>query len=140
MGLEPRRLQRHRERLKAAGLWSFYLLMLIILNCDYGPDKDGLARWHQLREVMLIMFERQTHKTSALFQAYVSDLWGELGDRVEVPAGQTADEAVWNYMREKEANPTQGSKIRKCKWMGIHRGIRDLLVDLDKHAGTQRRT
>ena len=75
------------------------------------------------------MYERLTHKSSALFRAFVSGMLEEMGDQVGIPDGMDADEAVWNHLRGKlkELCRKQDSRVNMCQWMSIHRATNDLL-------------
>ena len=113
--------------IKAMGLWSFFLLMLVTLNLEHGPwDCD--TRHAQVQEGWAETASIHTSSTSVLFQHHLPNMIYQLRHVLEkMDFIGPVDNAVFDMTHQEPLLKKKGYKKRNARFMDLRRGLKELL-------------
>ena len=113
--------------IKAMGLWSFFLLMLVTLNVEHGPwDCD--TRHSQVQEGWAETTSIHTSRSSVLFQHHLPNMIYQLRHVIEkMDFTGPVDNLVFDMTHKEPLLKNKGYKQRNARFLDVRRGIKELL-------------
>ena len=85
-----------------AGLYNFWCLMLLDLNCCHGPQEDQY-RFMQIRDAMTWLYDHSHPHEQPLFQMWAPDMIEQLTEiGVHFDTDGDVQQQLWDYLRERE--------------------------------------
>lgn len=116
---------------RRCGLMSFVLLLLVVQNLPFGPDRDEGLRFSQMSEMMSFVFGHFKAHQCESFTERVSDILAEkaadLPDHVLHAADPAA--ALWAHLEKLTPFEKRGYKINTARFMAFQRASYDLTKD-----------
>ena len=94
---------------------DFKLLLLLVLNIKFGPDKDPNARFWQGQEASLELLDRIGAGAARLFQARSQHMLREFGNEVEVDS-RGKQECLFQYVKNKIATENLGKHCKTAEY------------------------
>jgi hypothetical protein len=116
--------------LRSTGLFEFWLLNLVDLNCSYGMNKTSNTRRHQEVEAMEDNFEMNTCASAAIFQSLGVHIKEELERTgVALPHEGSLEEETYNYCK---AGVRYGRNGYRCNLNRFQGGVSASEDSLDR--------
>ena len=113
--------------LQGCGLWSLQVLLLVVHNLGHGPERDEMLRFAQINECLAFLFKHFQADTCDLFKARAPAMLKELGDKVDFLEGKSANQSLWEYLKNESAFPKLEHPCRLCQFMGFQQRNVELL-------------
>jgi hypothetical protein len=109
-------------------LFSWFLLMLVVMNVEHGPYADDL-RWNQVQEAWQDCKATSDAKSCTLFQAYCFRMVQELTfkGKLSLETGDDPEERVWKLMDDDPIQHRKGYKTQLSRFMAARNNLNDLL-------------
>ena len=98
-------------------LWPLQIIMLVCNNVGFGPKRDEMLRLHQAQAIIQWLFQVFTAETCDLSIARAPDMPEELGAKLPVLEGMTANQSLWMNLKGKYEYPRLGYKTRMAQFL-----------------------
>lgn len=121
-----------KEMLRQMGWMSFFMLLLVVMNCEFGPRSEE-GRYSQVAEAWAELQKNFGPKDCVVFQEHCSNMITELGESVgeqmEEGDGGDIEQTMWRIWKEDAVGRKLGKKTnmcrfwaawRKAKWLASH--------------------
>ena len=118
-----------KDSMKTVGLWPLQILLLVVHNLGHGPERDEMLRFHQINESLKFLFEHFDAKNCELFKARAPAILQEMSHKVDFKEDMTANESLFEHLKQDSAYPKIGHQTRMCQFMGFQERNQELLDD-----------
>jgi len=107
--------------------FDFVLILLVVLNIAWGPDKDPGMRYEQFQAILKSVVDVMTPEQCVIFRAMCPRILEELGDRVPIDPEKGAEQSLWDYMKTTLPSNVLGKRAKMCQYLSWLSAARELL-------------
>lgn len=104
--------------LRGLGLQNLWLVLVISLNVQHGPDQED-GRHLQFHETMEAIMKQHTPRTCTLFREFAGRIHKELKHSgYQWPGEKDIEDEVWDYLHHRQTCRRKGRRIQLSRFLG----------------------
>jgi len=99
-------------------LSSFMKLLMVAANVHHGPQ-DTDAHYNTMQTVLRQHYSSSSATLSPLFQSNMQRLHKELKVLIDPHEGETTEQAMWRFAKERNESRKKGYKVKKSRYLQL---------------------